>query len=221
MSKRDPGSVSKRSAASSERSGLTGDIVVAVASDIVAREGVEGLTMRGLARLLGVTQMAAYHWVGNKEQLLQLVTDHVESQVSIPEEDCGPWNVRLATLMRDHIAAFSKYPGLGAFIVNYPTEGVTRTNSTRIARAKFDILMQAGLTFDDAMLAYAALVSYMVGRFVVVDVHEHVQPSLRLEAVMGLPPVFRWRGEDYVDFAIDTILIGIADKFGLPYEREG
>ena len=56
---------------------LTRERVVTEALAVIAEDGVQALTMRGLAARLGVVPGAVYHHVGNKQQLQDLLLDGV------------------------------------------------------------------------------------------------------------------------------------------------
>ena len=59
---------------------MSAERIVDVALEIVDRDGVDGLTMRGLAAKLGVAVTAIYWHVGDKEALLDAVADRVATE---------------------------------------------------------------------------------------------------------------------------------------------
>ncbi|MCA0438784.1 MAG: TetR/AcrR family transcriptional regulator [Actinobacteria bacterium] len=75
---------------------ITRDAVVTAAIDLADREGIEGLSMRAVAKLLGVEAMSLYHHVASKDALLDAMVDRVYSQIEAPAAD-GDWrdNLRL------------------------------------------------------------------------------------------------------------------------------
>src|SRR5690348_3935164 len=79
--------------APSPRPTLSEDDVVAAALRLTRRVGLAGMSMRALADELGVTTMAAYYHVPNKEALLDLVANAVLNGVQIPAD--GDWTDRL------------------------------------------------------------------------------------------------------------------------------
>ncbi|MHA7272490.1 TetR/AcrR family transcriptional regulator [Arthrobacter sp. TMT4-20] len=66
--------------------GLTKHRVVVEAIRLADREGVEGLSMRRLARELGAGAMSLYHYVASKEQLLDAMIDVVFEEIELPPE---------------------------------------------------------------------------------------------------------------------------------------
>jgi AcrR family transcriptional regulator len=67
--------------------GLSKQRVVAEAIRLADREGVDGLSMRRLAGVLGAGAMSLYHYVANKEELLDAMTDVVFGEIELPPED--------------------------------------------------------------------------------------------------------------------------------------
>ncbi|WP_171169060.1 TetR/AcrR family transcriptional regulator C-terminal domain-containing protein [Streptomyces sp. I05A-00742] len=63
--------------AQGERAGLTREVILATAVELVDREGVKGLTMRRLGAALDVEAMTLYHHVPNKEALLDGLVERV------------------------------------------------------------------------------------------------------------------------------------------------
>ena len=66
------------------RPGLTRHAVLAAAVGLADREGLAALSMRALARHLGVEAMSLYHHVANKEALLDGMVDAVFEEIHAP-----------------------------------------------------------------------------------------------------------------------------------------
>ena len=66
--------------------GLSKQRVVLEAIRLADREGVHGLSMRRLAGALGAGAMSLYHYVANKEQLLDAMIDVVFEEIELPPE---------------------------------------------------------------------------------------------------------------------------------------
>lgn len=66
--------------------GLSRQRVVAEAVRLADREGVDGLSMRRLARELGAGAMSLYHYVANKEELLDAMIDVVFEEIELPPD---------------------------------------------------------------------------------------------------------------------------------------
>lgn len=67
--------------------GLSKQRVVAEAIRLADRKGVHGLSMRRLAASLGAGAMSLYHYVANKDELLDAMIDVVFGEIELPPED--------------------------------------------------------------------------------------------------------------------------------------
>ncbi|SBS73054.1 TetR/AcrR family transcriptional regulator [uncultured Microbacterium sp.] len=70
----------------SSDAGLSKPRVVAEAVRLADREGVDGLSMRRLASALGAGAMSLYHYVANKDELLDAMIDTVFDEIDFPPE---------------------------------------------------------------------------------------------------------------------------------------
>ncbi len=78
-----PGSSrARRTAAGTGR--LNADTVIDAALDLIARNGLDGLSMRALGQALGVEAMSLYHWFPAKERLLDAIADRLIARVALP-----------------------------------------------------------------------------------------------------------------------------------------
>lgn len=68
------------------RSTLTPQRIAAAAVAIADTEGLDAVTMRRLAADLGVAPMAAYRYVSGKDELLELMVDHIYGELALPEK---------------------------------------------------------------------------------------------------------------------------------------
>ncbi len=70
--------------AGTTRAALTRDAVVVAAVGIADTEGLAGLSMRAVARSLGVEAMSLYHHVANKDALLDGMVDAAFAEFHLP-----------------------------------------------------------------------------------------------------------------------------------------
>jgi AcrR family transcriptional regulator len=73
------------------REKLNRDRIVDAALGIMDREGLDAVTMRRVAREVGVEAMSLYHHVADKDDLLDGVCARVMTDFRIPERDDRPW----------------------------------------------------------------------------------------------------------------------------------
>jgi AcrR family transcriptional regulator len=79
--------VSARERQVASDTGLSKQRMVAEAIRLADREGVDGLSMRRLAGALGAGAMSLYHYVANKEELLDAMIDVVFEEIDLPPDD--------------------------------------------------------------------------------------------------------------------------------------
>jgi TetR/AcrR family tetracycline transcriptional repressor len=140
------------------RESLSQDAIVDAALQIISRKGVDALNMRALADALGVSAMAAYYYVDNKEDLLSLCGDSIFARVTVPSEDEGSWDERLRVLMVRQREAMRPYPGLREALT-----GVDMEHRRRLEDAEIDILLEAGFSAAQAVPAFRTLLSWTLG----------------------------------------------------------
>ncbi|WP_067139322.1 TetR/AcrR family transcriptional regulator [Microtetraspora malaysiensis] len=91
------------------RESLNREKVLDAALDLADREGLEGLSMRRLAKTLGVEAMSLYNHVSNKADLVDGIVERVFEQVE-PPDPALPWPEQVrATALSMH-RVFSLHP---------------------------------------------------------------------------------------------------------------
>lgn len=90
---------------------LTRDAVVEVALTMADTDGLDTLTIRRLANHFGVTPMALYWHVKNKEELLDAMGDAVYASVAIPPADDRDWTEQYSDLLSALLDALRAHPG--------------------------------------------------------------------------------------------------------------
>jgi AcrR family transcriptional regulator len=96
----DPPWWRKRAEPSRERKPLTRDAIVDAALVLLERDGMDGLSMRKLARELGAGAASLYWHVGDKEELLSLLLDRIVGESKIPEPDPEHWQDQVREMAR-------------------------------------------------------------------------------------------------------------------------
>src|SRR3712207_194702 len=89
----------KRSPGRPRRDTLSRERVLAEALVLLDREGLEAMTMRGIADHLGVSPMALYNHVSSKKDLLQGIAEHLVGQIEF-SCDHPDWRERIRTCFR-------------------------------------------------------------------------------------------------------------------------
>jgi TetR/AcrR family transcriptional regulator, tetracycline repressor protein len=73
-----------------QRAGLTHDAVLTAARTVFAERGLDGLSMRAVAKDLGVAPNALYSHVADKEALVDALLDDVLGALDLPDPDAEP-----------------------------------------------------------------------------------------------------------------------------------
>jgi len=146
---------------------LTRELLVDRARAIVERDGSDAVTLRGLARDLGVTAPALYAYVEDKHDLLAAVaTEHFERLVerfaAIDETDPVE---RIRAQSRAYVAHAVESPGLFRLMFRFPPRpmpGVTAFPPAEkafesAATAISDAIEIGALSVDDATVASLAM----------------------------------------------------------------
>lgn len=192
-----------------KRSTLTEDEVVGAALAVITAEGLGALSMRRMARELGRSQMAAYWYVADRDELVDLVVRRVLAQVAIPPATDDPWRSRLRALIVNLDAVVRQHPSLSTVLLSRML-----TVDQRVVEAVMLVLEDAGFDEREITMAYAMVHTYMFGRYQVVtgrpDRPSEQELSPLLQRVTAELP--RLHGSDYFDFGIDVLLDGLAAR---------
>ena len=136
--------------------------IVEAARRLIENGSVENVTMRRVAEALGVTAMALYHHVADKQALLTLVANSVIAMVPDPDEDAGTWDEKLRQgLLAVHDETI-RYPGLELHV--WRMSGFHPSGAQKLERT-VQLLMDAGFDRQEARRANFVLLAYSVGYF--------------------------------------------------------
>jgi AcrR family transcriptional regulator len=143
-----------------QRAGLTRDAVVAAAVELVARDGVAGLSMRRLAGALGVLPNALYSHVPDKAALIDAVLDAELEQVEVPDLEQVDWRDGLAQIMGSTRMVLLANPDLIPYYLDRPGRG---EQARRLGEATLTLLERGGVSGPAAVSALRVLLAYTLG----------------------------------------------------------
>lgn len=146
--------------AESQRRTLTREHVVAEALAVISADGVDALSMRGLATRLGVVPGALYRHVRNKEQLLNLVLDGVLAEVDREVDHRRAWAERVKVLAHRLRTVLESHPGIAGLL---KTRDPLGPHSLALAEAFLAPLQAAGLPDRETGLAFFLVYDYTLG----------------------------------------------------------
>ena len=145
--------------ATERRAPLNKERVLHAAAALAAREGIESLTMRKLADELGAGAMSLYHYVPNKEELLDGMVDIVFSEIELPSTD-----VDWTTAMRRRAISTREVLNRHRWAVGHMESRVTPgPASLRLHDAVLGCLREAGFSIEMTIHAYSVQDAYIYG----------------------------------------------------------
>ena len=128
---------------------------VALADD----RGLDELSMRKLARTLGVEAMSLYNHIGSKDDLLDAMVDQVFSEIQPPSPD-GPWRQEMRGRAISTRAALNRHRWAIWLMEARPNPG---ERNLRLHEAVLACLRGAGFTMEHAIHAYSVQDAYIYG----------------------------------------------------------
>ena len=126
-----------------QRAGLTRAAVLDTAHALLAEEGLDALTMRALARRLGVAPNALYSHVPGKTELVDALLDDRLSLVAEPDPDAPDPVAALAALMTSTYEVLLGRPGLVPLYL--ARQGSRGPNAVRLGVTMDALLARLGL----------------------------------------------------------------------------
>jgi AcrR family transcriptional regulator len=133
--------------------------VLQTAVALAARDGMESLTMRKLAGELGAGAMSLYHYVPNKEELLDGMVDIVFGEIELPPAG-GDWR---SAMRRRAIATrevLNRHRWAVGLMESRATPGPA---SFRVHNAVLGYLREGGFSIEATIQAYSVLDAYIYG----------------------------------------------------------
>jgi AcrR family transcriptional regulator len=159
---------------------LTGERVVEEALALIAQDGAEALTMRGLAARLGVVPGALYRHVHNKQLLQDLVLDSVLAEVDLHLDPSVRWTEQLKVLAQRLRQVLEGHSGVAAILKTHDPLG---PHSLVLAEAFLGPLQAARFGDREAGLAFFLLLDYTIGFAVSSPVTSVNEQRVRDEAI--------------------------------------
>lgn len=144
---RDPAAVPRHG----PRQGLSIDAVVDAATDLADAENLEAVTMRRVARALGVVAMTLYTYVPGKAELLDLMLDAAYARMPRADTSGRPWRQRLAAIAAENRALFQAHPWAAAVSTIRPPLGPGQMTKYEHELSAFGNLGLDDVTVDDCL----------------------------------------------------------------------
>lgn len=144
---------------SARRLPLSRERVMDCALELADESGIAALTIRSLAHRMGTKPMSLYHYVANKDEILDGIVDLVFSEIDLPSAD-QPWQDEMRRRADGVRGALSRHPWAIGLLESRTSPGPA---TLRHHEATLGSLRAAGFSVQMTAHAYALLDSYIYG----------------------------------------------------------
>ncbi|MGC1210276.1 MAG: TetR/AcrR family transcriptional regulator C-terminal domain-containing protein [Micromonospora sp.] len=204
--------------------------IVAAATALADADGLDAVTLRGVAARLGVPPMRLYRHLASRDDLLDLIADAACGEIALPDPEEGDWRVRLRALAAATATVARRHPWYVPLLGSRPPYG---PHGLAYQEALFAALDRPGLDPATLMHAANAFLGYLVGQLhlellrVPAGKTAHVPPAEQLRYLARAvgdgrhPTLARLFTEgrqldatEVFDAGLDIVLDGIAARMG-------
>jgi len=205
-----------------ERERLTRERVIEAAIDVMDSEGLDAVSMRRVAREVGVEAMSLYNHVRDKDDLLQGVCERIMASFEFPE-GYTDWVERAKAGARSWRDMLRAHPDLVRLFAEMHGPAPSSPESLRPTEFALTMFREGGLSDRDAVQAFHAFGGYIQG-FVMMEagsIKEHHEDhflgaEIPAEAFPSLAAVSRYWADcdpdEQFEFGLDLLIRGLRAK---------
>ncbi|WP_280233539.1 TetR/AcrR family transcriptional regulator [Nocardia cyriacigeorgica] len=139
---------------------LTTDDLAAAALAVLDRDGLDALTMRAVAKELGMATMALYRYVADRAALEVLVVERIFAAVDLALSPDLDWRERVRLLMDRTRLASAEHPEAVPLILRHRQSA---QGSLGLIEAMLSALTDGGLSGARRVIAQRTLIGYLLG----------------------------------------------------------
>lgn len=141
------------------RTPLSRDRIINAAATVADRAGLAAVSMRSVAKVLGVEAMSLYHHVPSKEALLDDLADWVFARIELPEVG-DTWREAITARARSARSVLTAHPWALGMMESRPNPGpALLQHHDRL----IGVLMTEGFSAALAIHAFSAIDAYVYG----------------------------------------------------------
>jgi AcrR family transcriptional regulator len=206
---------------------LTRDRVIEAALQLMDEEGLEAVTMRAVARVLGVEAMSLYNHVHDKEDLMDGIIDLVMKGFRPPSHR-DDWLEAAREAVREWRRLLKAHPPMIQLLAEH-SKPMTTLAALDCVECALEPLMRAGLTPREAANAFHTFGGYIFG-FVLMETRQTfggpegegatpeslralISDVQRLPTVAAVfPDMCSTDAEEQFEFGLDLLLMGLQAK---------
>jgi AcrR family transcriptional regulator len=142
------------------RAGYTREQIAKTALAIADAEGFDAVSMRRVAAELGAGTMTLYHYVRNKDELIELMDDALMAEVLVPEDELpSDWREALGEIARRSRAAWERH----AWAKDQPPGVTIGPNGMRHFEQSLQAVAGTGLDWPDKVEIINMVDDYVLG----------------------------------------------------------
>jgi AcrR family transcriptional regulator len=212
------------------REKLTRDRIVEAALGVMDREGLEAVSMRRVAREVGVEAMSLYHHVTDKDDLLDGVCARIMTDFRIPEDDDRPWTERARHGAREWRRVLKSHPNVVALFAER-SKPMTEVSALLPMEYALSLIMESGADEREAVQVFNVMGGYIMG-FVMMETGQMFTagaldaqhpdpvavattfPTAQLPCIAAaLPHLATCDPDEQFEFGLDLLLGGLQARF--------
>ena len=160
------------------RQPLTRDDLVRAGLDVLDEAGFDGLTMRSVAKRLGVQSASLYWHVRDKDELLALIADAICAEIEPPDAD-QPWIDQLEAMAWEFRRVLHAHRDAALVLANTPPVGPNRLG---LAERMLTVVVQSGIAPGVAAKAGLLFTDYVTNAVIEEGRAQAMTDVLRSEA---------------------------------------
>jgi AcrR family transcriptional regulator len=142
---------------------LTRALVFDTALNVIDAEGAAKLTIRRLAKELGVATMTIYNYVATKQELLEGAAEQAFGGLHLDLDESATWQEQIIAIVVEFRAVLEKHPGMVELIAAGPVHGIALDRTREVS---LGVLQKAGFSNSQAVDAISSLYAFAIGNAV-------------------------------------------------------
>lgn len=156
------------------RAGLNAEQVLRAARELVTKDEAAPLTMRRLAKHLGVAPNTLYSHYPDKAALMDAVLDSLLGDIEAPDPAATDWRDGLVSIMDASRRMLLEHTDLLPLLFSRPMRG---PNATRLGETTLRLLAKGGVEGPQAVVALRAVLTFTFG-WVALEAPRRTEPDM-------------------------------------------
>ena len=215
------------------RAKLSRDRIVQAALGVMDQEGLEAVSMRRVAREVGVEAMSLYHHVADKDDLLDGVCARIMTGFRIPDEDDRPWSERVRHGAREWRRVLKSHPNVVALFAER-SKPLTEVSALRPMEYALSLIMESGADEREAVQVFNVMGGYIMGFVMMETGHMFTAgaldathpdpvataptfPAAQLPCIAAaLPHLATCDPDEQFELGLELLVSGLQARYGVP-----